>query len=181
MGGLTSCSSTTSLACYSDKPGPPPLLIGATAAAALFRRHCSWGTCSCVAHGQPAPSQAHRMVIPGIFGSNLALLGDYPWPAWRAASKFEQPPMPLGLLKINQNPLCSPEVWRSRATTPRASLPLPTGRKETYAPAAIFRLCGPVAPWPGGPAALWGRESHRLAAGCCSPETPAWCAQDNHE
>lgn len=58
MGGLTSCSSTTSLACYSDRPGPPPLLIGATAAAALFRRHCSWGICSCVAHGQPAPSQA---------------------------------------------------------------------------------------------------------------------------
>lgn len=29
-----------------------------------------------------------------------------------------------------------------------------------------FDFCGTVAPWSRVPVALWGRESHRLAAGC---------------
>lgn len=66
------------------------------------------------------------VVIPGIFGPNLALLGDYPWPAWRAASKFEPPDAPW---EVENGPLCSSGLAQQNKYAP-GQLPLPTWRRR---------------------------------------------------
>lgn len=94
-------------------------------------------------HG--SPWQPMGLVIPGIFGPDLALLGSYPWPAWRAASKFEHPRWPLGGSEVeNKPPLLPPRLAQQDNCAP-GQLPSAYWAQDIDALAAIFDLCGSVA------------------------------------
>lgn len=196
IGGLTSCSSIVSLACYSDRPGPPSLFwlepqqqhpSGSTAHAGLRFRQ-SGCVCVCVfvwPHGSPMAGPM-GLVIPGIFGPNLALLGDYPWPAWRAASKLEHPRRPFGPLgKLKITPLCCPGDWRSRTLTPRGSSPplclLGAGDRCTCSYIRLLWPCGPAAfrPCGGGhlTGLLQGAPAQERWLGACRTATSRKTAQ----
>lgn len=142
MDGLTSCLPTMSLACYSDRPGPLPLLIGATAAA------LSGGTAA-ASLWLCGPWKAHGAVGGDLFQASRAQLGA----AWQLSMaslagclQICIPPTPLCKVENNSKSLCCPHGWRSsRAEHFHApkQLPLPTGRRRIDASAAaIFDFVG---------------------------------------
>lgn len=97
-------------------------------------------------------------IIPGIFGPYLALLGGYPWPAWRAASKFEYPRCPEAPWKLENNPpFAAPSSGAAEQLRPMAGAVvflIACWAQELDALAVIFRLlwhCCPVVSCPCGP------------------------------
>lgn len=141
----------TSLACYSDRPGPPPLLIGATAAA-LSGRHCSC-----------------KSAVQVVCMCGCGLFQAFSGPTWRCLAVTRGllgglPPnlntpdaqKPLGNLKISP-PFAAPSSGAAEQLCPKAGavvFPIACWAQELDALAAIFRLlwhCCPVVSCPCGP------------------------------
>lgn len=114
MDGLTSCLPAMSLACYSDRPGPLPLLIGATAAALS----CGTAAASLWLCGPWKAMGQLGVVYSRYLGPNLALLGSYHGQLGGLPPNLHTPKAPWKV-ENNSKSLCCPQAGAAKQSNSR--------------------------------------------------------------